>query len=94
MNVKDERFSALFSSHHFNIDPTDSHYHKTKGMEALRAEKLQWRQCQMNEIINGVSIVHDHIYIYIYRIMVECSVMSEEWVCKVCEWKLEVLQKL
>jgi len=92
VNVKDERFSALFSSHHFNIDPTDSHYHKTEGMEALRAEKLQWRQCQMNEFTNGVSIVHDHIYIY--RIMVECSVMSEEWACKVCEWKLEVLQKL
>ena len=48
--------------------------------------------------MNEVSIVYDHIYIYIYiyihRIMVECSVMSEEGACKDCEWKLEVLQKL
>ncbi|PNF43089.1 hypothetical protein B7P43_G02701, partial [Cryptotermes secundus] len=54
VNVKDERFSALFSSHHFNIDPTDSHYHETKGMEAFRAEKLYRRQCSMNDIPNGL----------------------------------------
>ena len=44
VDVKDERFAALYSSHLFNIDPTDPHYHKTKGMEALRAEKLKHRQ--------------------------------------------------
>lgn len=60
--MKDERFSALFSSHHFNIDPTDSHYHKTKGMEALRAEKLYRRQCWMNDSPNGVSIMHTHTH--------------------------------
>lgn len=43
VNVKDERFSALFTSHHYNIDPTDSHYKKTKGMEALIDEKLKRR---------------------------------------------------
>jgi hypothetical protein len=56
--VKDERFSALFSSHHFNIDPTDSRYHKTKGMEALRSEKLRQRQSWTDDSPNKVSIMH------------------------------------
>ncbi|XP_023012251.2 ESF1 homolog [Leptinotarsa decemlineata] len=43
VNVADERFSALFNSHHFNIDPTDPHYKKTKGMETLISEKLKRR---------------------------------------------------
>ncbi|XP_021916167.1 ESF1 homolog isoform X2 [Zootermopsis nevadensis] len=49
VNVQDERFSALFSSHLYNIDPTDSHYHKTKGMEAFRSEKLHRRQSDVND---------------------------------------------
>jgi hypothetical protein len=57
--VKDERFSALFSSHHFNIDPTDSHYRKTKGMEAFRAEKLHRRQRDVCDSPTGVSIMYD-----------------------------------
>ncbi|XP_024872474.1 ESF1 homolog [Temnothorax curvispinosus] len=43
VNVKDPRFGALFTSHHFNIDPADSHYRKTKGTEALVNEKLKRR---------------------------------------------------
>lgn len=43
VNVKDPRFSALFTSHHFNIDPADPHYRKTKGTEALVNEKLKRR---------------------------------------------------
>lgn len=43
INVADNRFSALFTSHHFNIDPTDPHYKKTKGMEILVNEKLKRR---------------------------------------------------
>ncbi|XP_030767276.1 ESF1 homolog [Sitophilus oryzae] len=43
VNVEDNRFSALFTSHHFNIDPTDSHYKKTKGMDKLIQEKLKRR---------------------------------------------------
>ncbi|KAF2896263.1 hypothetical protein ILUMI_09903 [Ignelater luminosus] len=41
INVTDDRFSALYSSHHFNVDPTDPHYKKTKGMEAIVKEKLK-----------------------------------------------------
>lgn len=59
VNVQDERFSALFSSHLFNIDPTDSHYHKTKGMEAFRSEKLHRRQSDVNDNPDVVSIMYD-----------------------------------
>lgn len=41
LNVSDNRFSAIYSSHLFNIDPTDSHYRKTKAMETLIHEKLK-----------------------------------------------------
>ncbi|CAL7943060.1 unnamed protein product [Xylocopa violacea] len=43
VNVQDPRFAALFTSHHFNIDPADPHYRKTKGTEALVKEKLKRR---------------------------------------------------
>ncbi|EFN79998.1 ESF1 homolog [Harpegnathos saltator] len=43
VDVKDPRFTALFTSHHFNIDPTDPHYRKTKGTEVLVNEKLKRR---------------------------------------------------
>lgn len=43
VDVKDARFSALYTSHHFNVDPTDPHYKKTKGMEAIVQEKLKRR---------------------------------------------------
>lgn len=43
VNVKDPRFAALFTSHHFNIHPADPHYRKTKGTEALVNEKLKRR---------------------------------------------------
>lgn len=41
LNVADSRFSAIYSSHLFNIDPTDSHYRKTKAMETLIQEKFK-----------------------------------------------------
>lgn len=50
INVEDDRFSALFTSHHFNIDPTDSHYKKTKGMELIINEKLKRRNDDDTEI--------------------------------------------
>lgn len=41
INVNDKRFAAVFDSHLFNIDPTDSHFKKTKNMEKLIHEKLK-----------------------------------------------------
>lgn len=43
VDVQDPRFNALFTSHHFNIDPADPHYRKTMGTEALIKEKLKRR---------------------------------------------------
>ncbi|XP_014468528.1 PREDICTED: ESF1 homolog [Dinoponera quadriceps] len=43
VDVTDPRFTALFTSHHFNIDPTNPHYRKTKGTEVLVNEKLKRR---------------------------------------------------
>lgn len=43
VDVKDPRFGALFTSYHFNIDPADPHYRKTKGTNALINEKLKRR---------------------------------------------------
>lgn len=43
LNVDDERFKAVYDSHVFNIDPTDSHFKKTKGMELIIQEKLKRR---------------------------------------------------
>lgn len=43
VNVNDERFSAIFSSHHFNIDPADPNFKVTQGTKALIEEKLKRR---------------------------------------------------
>lgn len=49
INVADNRFSAIYSSHLFNIDPTDSHYRKTKAMEVLTQEKLKRKASDTND---------------------------------------------
>lgn len=44
MDVADERFGALYSSHHFNIDPAEPQFRKTKAMDAIITEKLNRRK--------------------------------------------------
>ncbi|KAI5703079.1 hypothetical protein M8J75_007435 [Diaphorina citri] len=44
LDVADSRFSAVFTSHHFNIDPADPHFQKTKAMQALIQEKQKRRR--------------------------------------------------
>ncbi|XP_005175348.2 ESF1 homolog [Musca domestica] len=55
LNVNDNRFKAVFTSHEFNIDPTDPHFKKTKGMEQLIHEKLKRRHNEgdVNKTANG-----------------------------------------
>lgn len=43
IDTKDERFSALYNSHLYNIDPSDPNFKKTKNMEILIQEKLKRR---------------------------------------------------
>lgn len=43
INTKDERFSALYNSHLYNIDPSDPNFKKTKNMDKLIQEKLKRR---------------------------------------------------
>jgi len=39
IDVEDKRFSALYSSHLYNIDPSSQEYRKTKAMQSLVDEK-------------------------------------------------------
>ncbi|XP_054013841.1 ESF1 homolog [Hylaeus anthracinus] len=55
VNVQDSRFNALFTSHHFNIDPADPHYRRTKGTEALIIEKLKRRTNDTTTNESGVK---------------------------------------
>lgn len=49
VNLNDDRFKAVYSSHLYNIDPTDSHFKKTKGMEQIITEKLKRRHGDTND---------------------------------------------
>lgn len=44
MDVKDPRFQAMFSSHLYNLDPSDPAYKKTKGTQSILEEKLRRRE--------------------------------------------------
>ena len=39
--MDDPRFSAVYSSHLYNIDPSAPEYRKTKGTEAIIKEKIK-----------------------------------------------------
>ena len=41
MQLDDPRFSAVYSSHLYNIDPSAPEYRKTQGTEAMIQEKLK-----------------------------------------------------
>ena len=70
VNVKDPRFTALFTSHHFNIDPADPHYRKTKGTEALINEKLKRRarnEVHTENVSERFYFINSDLYIFSYN---------------------------
>jgi NUC153 domain len=44
VDVKDPRFSAIYTSHHFNLDPSNHQFKDNKSTQALVAEKLRFRE--------------------------------------------------
>lgn len=48
IQVDDPRFAALFTSHHFNLDPSDSNFKKTEAMETILLEKQKRRKSEPN----------------------------------------------
>ncbi|XP_024085180.1 ESF1 homolog [Cimex lectularius] len=50
VDLADNRFSALYTSHHFNIDPADPHFKKTKGMTEFIAEKQKRRKLNPSDV--------------------------------------------
>lgn len=49
LNLKDDRFKAVYTRFDFNIDPTDPNFKKTKGMDILIQEKLKRRYNDDND---------------------------------------------
>ncbi|XP_077996320.1 ESF1 homolog [Glandiceps talaboti] len=43
INVEDSRFSAIYDSHHYQIDPSDPQFKKTKAMDKIFKEKQKRR---------------------------------------------------
>ncbi|XP_037621665.1 ESF1 homolog isoform X2 [Sebastes umbrosus] len=43
VDVKDPRFQAMFTSHLFNLDPSNPNYKKTKATQSIQAEKQRRR---------------------------------------------------
>ncbi|XP_042314093.1 ESF1 homolog [Sceloporus undulatus] len=44
VNVADARFQAMYTSHLFNLDPSDPNFKKTKAVEKILEEKARRRQ--------------------------------------------------
>jgi len=67
INVDDDRFSALFTSHKYNVDPSDPNYKKTKAMETIISEKQKRRATADIDVRN---IKHVWVYCYCYCIVI------------------------
>ncbi len=44
VNVQDSRFQAMFTSHLYNLDPSDPAYKKTKATQSILEEKQRRRE--------------------------------------------------
>lgn len=55
VNVCDPRFSAIFDSHAYSIDPSEPNFKRTKGMEALIQEKQRRQQEQRSNLSSSAN---------------------------------------
>lgn len=46
VDVSDPRFQAMFTSHLFNLDPSNPNYKKTKATQSILAEKQRRREAE------------------------------------------------
>ncbi|KAM8774410.1 ESF1 homolog [Rhynchonycteris naso] len=55
INVKDARFQAMYTSHLFNLDPSDPNFKKTKAMEKILEEKAQQRERKEQQLTQAIK---------------------------------------
>ncbi|XP_014343331.1 ESF1 homolog isoform X1 [Latimeria chalumnae] len=55
MNVADPRFQAMYTSHLFNLDPSDSNFKKTTAMQRILEEKARRREQQHQEQAEAIK---------------------------------------
>ena len=55
VNVKDSRFQAMYTSHLFNLDPSDPNFKKTKAMEKIAEEKARQREQKEQALIEAIK---------------------------------------
>nr|XP_012636289.1 ESF1 homolog [Microcebus murinus]XP_012636290.1 ESF1 homolog [Microcebus murinus] len=55
VNVGDARFQAMYTSHLFNLDPSDPNFKKTKAMEKILEEKARQREQKEQELIQAIK---------------------------------------
>ncbi|XP_055977261.1 ESF1 homolog [Sorex fumeus] len=55
VNVKDTRFQAMYTSHLFNLDPSDPNFKKTKAMEQILEEKARQREQKEQELQQAIK---------------------------------------
>ncbi|XP_076971259.1 ESF1 homolog [Tamandua tetradactyla] len=55
VNVKDARFRAMYTSHLFNLDPSDPNFKKTKAMEKILEEKARQREQKEHQLTQAIK---------------------------------------
>ncbi|KAK5865481.1 hypothetical protein PBY51_019748 [Eleginops maclovinus] len=50
VDVKDPRFQAMFTSHLFNLDPSNPNYKKTKATQSIQVEKQRRREEEQRRV--------------------------------------------
>ncbi|XP_036605298.1 ESF1 homolog [Trichosurus vulpecula] len=55
VDVSDTRFQAMYTSHLFNLDPSDPNFKKTKAVEKILEEKARQREQKQEELTEAIK---------------------------------------